>query len=262
MTIADTKLEELKSLTNKADPKQKIVTFEELLKWSLEQTRPVQLMLDIKVSNNVTVLAKIVGALLNVNSDLSFWYDKVIFGLWSLHFYKFAVEANLLANFRIINITVSPTIAKQFLEFSSTLPRKFRLFAISLLHLPLIAREFKHIHEDMMKPQGIKLFLWTSNKEEHFQQALDWGAYGVITDYPEDSLAFFKKSHTLPGSEATSLIKKHYQQPSIFTVKGLKLNLRFMLFRVFEFLMLNGLLVHRPVQLLVFKFIRLVVADQ
>ena len=46
-----------------------------------------------------------------------------------------------------------------------------------------------------LKRRGIIPLFWVMNNEEEFQMAYDYGAMGIVTDYPERALDFYKKKN-------------------------------------------------------------------
>jgi phosphatidylglycerol phospholipase C len=229
-------VEELKQLTNKQDPTQQMLTLLELLQW-VKDKEGIKLMLDIKANNPVMVLSKIHRALLDVRDDLDYWKGKIIFGLWKLNFYEYGYKSGLLNGFEVINITISPSIASYFLKYSLSLPAEYQLKAISLMTLATMAPEFKELYKDIMEPNEVSLYLWTLNTQEDFDIGYKLDCKSFITDKPEEARAAIKEYQD--GKQVK------IKQPSLLSVDGIKLNLRFRLFRVFEFVIFNDLLKYR-----------------
>ncbi|ODQ58268.1 hypothetical protein WICANDRAFT_13227, partial [Wickerhamomyces anomalus NRRL Y-366-8] len=184
LVVADSNLDELKDLTNKSDPSQKFLTFQELAEWVITQKDGLKIMLDIKPYNNKLILVKIIRDLKNVYNDLTFWYDKIIFGLWRLDFYEYGVVTGLIKNFEIINISISPVISNTLIEYSQTVPKGFKLNAISILDVSSWANDFDNYRETVLKPNNIGLYLWTVNSPDDIKKSLAVKVDGMVTDDP------------------------------------------------------------------------------
>lgn len=211
-----------------------MLTLKELLEWFVEQPQSLKLMLDVKASNPTSILAVIQRTMLDVRDDLDYWKPKVIFGLWKLNFYQYGVDSGLLNGFEIINITISPTIAKFFLSYSLSLPKEFQLCAISLNVIAALAPELAPLRKELMEPNDVDLYLWTLNTKDDFALGYSVNCKGFITDKPVEAMAAVQdyqdgKCHT-------------YKPHSFFSISGLRFNARFGLFRLFEFLLFNNLL--------------------
>lgn len=196
-------------------------------------------MLDIKPYNNLLILVKIIRDLKNINDDLEFWYDKIIFGLWRVDFYQFGYLTGLIKNFEIINISISPTISNSLIEYSKTLPEGFKLNAISILDISSWANDFEHYRETVLKPNNIGLYLWTVNSPENIKKSLAIEVNGMVTDNPIEVAAeirLYQERGVL------------YKKPKLFTLKNLKYQTLFFLFRVFEFVVVNQLTGYKFVQ--------------
>lgn len=230
-----------------------MLTLTQLLEWFVQQDG-IRLMLDIKANNSVAVLPKIFRAMLDVKDDVEFWKPKIIYGLWRLNFYQYGVISGILYGFEIINITFSPTIAKAFLKYSLTLPKGFQLRAISLISLATMAPEFKPLREEVMDPNEVGLYLWTLNTSEDFALAFHQQCSGLITDKPEEAKEAINK---LRAGELTA-----YGDIPYFSYANLRLNLRFGLFRLFEFIIFNNLMRFTLVQRAFIPWVKFVTQGQ
>lgn len=249
LIVADSNLDELKDLTNKSDPSQKFLTFQELAEWVITQRDGLKIMLDIKPYNNKLILVKIIRDLKNVYNDLKFWYDKIIFGLWRLDFYEYGVVTGLIKNFEIINISISPVISNTLIEYSQTVPKGFKLNAISILDVSSWANDFDNYRETVLKPNNIGLYLWTVNSPDDIKKSLAIKVDGMVTDDPVQVIAeirLFQQKGVL------------YEKPKPFTLKNLKIQTLFFLFRVFEFVVVNQLTGYRVVQFVLSTFAKFV----
>lgn len=242
-------MDELKELTNKADPNQKLLTFQELAEWFITQRDGIKIMLDIKPYNNKLILVKIIRDLLNVHNDLKFWYNKIIFGLWRLDFYEFGYLTGLIKNFEIINISISPTISQSLIDYSKTLPEGFKLNAISILDISSWSSDFEHYRNTVLKPANINLYLWTINTPENIKKSISIGVNGMVTDNPVEVAAQIRLY------EEKGVL---YKKPDILSMRNLKLNTLFVLFRVFEFIVVYKLNTFKTVQTIMGTFVKYV----
>lgn len=226
-------------MKNLQDPALRLLTFKEFLEWAVEQPEETKIMLDIKANNSIMVLAVMQRIMLEVKGDLAYWRRKLIFGFWTLEFYEYAYKAGFIYGFEVINITFSPTIAKRFIEYSLTLPKEFQLRAISLILVATYASEFKQLHEDLMIPNGLDLYLWTLNTQADFDLGYRLDCKSFITD---DPIAAQAAVEALQRGGTTGDDEVNYDAPHLFSLAGATLGLRFGLFRVFEFCVLNNLM--------------------
>jgi len=226
-----------------------MLTFQELAEWVITQREGIKIMLDIKPYNNKLVIAKIIRDLKNVHDDLSFWYNKIIFGLWRLDFYQFGYTTGLINNFEIINIAISPVISNTLIEYSKTLPQGYKLNAISILDISSWSNNFNKYRETVLKPNNIDLYLWTVNSPEDIKKSLAIQVDGIVTDNPIEVAAeiqLYKQKGVL------------YKNPEPFTLRNLRHHTLFILFKVFEFVVINGLTGYKAVQLILGYFVKFV----
>lgn len=232
LVIGDTFLDDLLKLNHKEDPECGLIQFEELLKWSLD--KGVKLMLDIKPVNSKVIYGKIIRSLLNVHNSHKFWYDKIIFGLWSLDAYIYAVATGLLRHFEIIIISISPKVCAACIAYSESLagPDKYsKLSAVSLLYISSWEASFEGFRK-LLATKNLKLYLWTVNSPRDIFKSLDLKADGIITDFPERVKQLSKSLETLPFETGDlPYLSKEYLKESIY----------FGLFKVFEFTVTNNL---------------------
>ncbi|KAH3667883.1 hypothetical protein WICMUC_005161 [Wickerhamomyces mucosus] len=255
LIINEVTLEDLKQLVNIQDNTQRLITLREFLEWFVEQPDDLKVMLDIKSSNNTDILTKILNELIQINKDLKFWNEKVIFGLWTIEFYKFGIENEVLKNFEIINITISPHIGQKFYQFSKSQKPEYQLSAISLLSVATLTREFIKFHREEVLTGNIDLYLWTVNEDEDIEKAILLKAKGIITDKPDvcqDLISGFK-------SGELKLNQSLIEIPSFLSLKGLKTNTRVLLFKVFEYSLLYGLFRYSSVRFVLEKMKSLIV---
>ncbi|ODV93653.1 hypothetical protein PACTADRAFT_4556 [Pachysolen tannophilus NRRL Y-2460] len=252
---------ELSLLRNLEEPHEPILTFEKLIIWFSKKNgdfRNIKLMLDIKRVNNVIILDKIIETLIKVNNDLNYWYNKIIFGLWTPDFYDYAVSKQLLNNFEIVNITASITIAKIFLEkslkyeseFNSTNHHKddyfkMKISAISLLHIATWSGDaFIGFYDDLLE-KNVRLYLWTVNSEEDIQFCCRLGVDGIVTDNPDYAQALVTHPNNDILFKRDKNLGNFYKKENLFNLMTLTGWRRYGLYTVykgFEAALLRGYL--------------------
>ncbi|CCH44417.1 hypothetical protein BN7_3981 [Wickerhamomyces ciferrii] len=243
LVVSQTNLSDLKKLTNKQDSSQEFLTFKELTQWFTKQRNDIKIMLDIKPFNSKSIFAKILKDLLDIKDDLQFWNSRIIFGLWRLDFYEFGYTTGLLENFQIINIAISSEISKQFISYSQSVPKNYKLSAISILDVSSWSSDFKKFKKTVLDANNISLYLWTVNHPDDIKKAIQLGVGGIVTDDPVQVIAEIK---TAISRGPNAII---YKEPSLLTFEGLKSNVIFYLFKLFELIVLNEVHTYKIVQL-------------
>lgn len=182
LIIAESTWDQLKTLRNKFDPSQKMLTLKDVLLWALDHPK-CQLMLDIKFTNNKLILLRIYSELLNIKNDLSFWRSKLIWGVWLLDWFEFGVQTNVFKDFKIIVITMSFDIVKQFIDYSIKLNNPhYKLYGISVHYISTWTQHFRNSLVPILIERDIKLFLWTINNQIDFKYIIGIPIYGTVTD--------------------------------------------------------------------------------
>lgn len=246
----------LDKLRNVSPPFDGMLTFEKLLEWCLSKwttgSNKFQIFLDIKVANNQSILDHIISAFKKLR-PLEFWFDKIIFGLWNLEFYEYAISKNqLLANFEIFNISFSPTISRKFIQASERHqqedPEGFKM-PISGLSVSHVATWHKHnfypIYQ-LIRKHNLKFYTWTVNKEEDLKWVLDLQADGIMTDFPEAAVAIrstYCNSSLYKANLAGSVDQLYDQFPVLDWKKKLGIHkmVFYRVFRAFEKAKISGL---------------------
>lgn len=180
--ISETTWDQLKSLRNKNDSTQRMLTLNDILTWSLDHPN-CRLMLDIKFTNNKLILLRVYSELLAIKNDLDFWRSKVIWGVWLLDWFEFGVQTNIFKDFKIIVITMSYDIIKQFIDYSIKLNNPhYKLYGISVHYISTWTRRFRDYFVPMLIKKDIKLFIWTINNKIDFKYIIGLPLYGTVTD--------------------------------------------------------------------------------
>lgn len=182
LMISESTWDQLKPLQNKFDSSQRILTLKDVLVWSLHHPN-CQLMLDIKFTNDKLILLRIYSELLDVKNDLNFWRSKLIWGVWLLDWFEFGVQTGVFKDFKIIVITMSFDIVKQFIDYSSKLNNlHYKLYGISVHYISTWTQYFRDILVPILIEKDIKLFLWTINNQIDFKYIVGLPIYGTVTD--------------------------------------------------------------------------------
>lgn len=232
--ISNTQYSTLTNLRNKQDPLLHIVTLENFLHWLLKNPN-VQVILDIKFTNNKLLLLKTFSLLLSINDDIKYWQKRIIFGLWMLDWYQYGFETGILKDFRILAITLSTKIIDQFLEYSNLLDDKhFKLFGISVHHVAIWSEPFRLTILPKLKKNDIKLFAWTVNTPIDFKMISQIpGLFGVITDFPKEAQLLLKEYHD-PDSKAEKFIL-----PDPWTPEGRKVRFYLFIYKIVSTIILS-----------------------
>lgn len=182
LTISESTWDQLRTLKNKSDPSQRMMTLKEMLFWSLEHPN-CQLMLDIKFTNDKLILLRIYSELLDVKNDLNFWRSKLIWGVWLLDWFEFGVQTGVFKDFKIIVITMSLDIVNQFIDYSNKLNNPhYKFYGISVYFISTWTQYFRDIMVPVLLEKDVKLFLWTINNKIDFKYIVGLPVYGTVTD--------------------------------------------------------------------------------
>ncbi|EPY53174.1 glycerophosphoryl diester phosphodiesterase [Schizosaccharomyces cryophilus OY26] len=142
----------------------------ELLKY-----RGVQLYVDIKPDVDIFIIPKMVDCMLNINLDLNFWADKVIFCIWSRRFLPACDK--YAPTIKICHIGFNFSYAQQYFLMH---PRVIGVnMAVALLLLPS-SQDFI----EMVHALNKKVITWSVNTPAAFYLSLKRNCDGVITDDP------------------------------------------------------------------------------
>lgn len=186
LVIAETDYSELANLRCKSTEyrNEKLPTLVDALEWAVKHPN-VQLMIDIKFTNEKIILIKTLGDMLRVKNDVAYWQQRIVWGLWTLDWYQFGVETGVLKDFRFIVISLSLEIAKQFVEYSKRLDNDhYRLYGVSLHYVCSWITQFQKEWFPYLRKNGLKVYLWTVNSEPDFKYLCSLPIDGAITDDP------------------------------------------------------------------------------
>ncbi|AET37948.1 phosphatidylglycerol phospholipase Ecym_2199 [Eremothecium cymbalariae DBVPG len=185
--IKGTTWSRLKYLHAKGHPDVTLPSFRDALEW-LTRHKNVRLMVDVKLTNEKIILVKALVDMLYVVDDLSYWRERIIFGLWSIDWYEYGVQTAVLKGFRIVNITLSLRTLDAFIKYSEELDDpNYKLYGISLQFVSTWTREFQQKWLEFFRNSPIELYLWTVNKESDIKYLSHLPVAGIITDYPNEA---------------------------------------------------------------------------
>ncbi|CAN6612212.1 hypothetical protein TRVA0_005S00672 [Trichomonascus vanleenenianus] len=167
----------LNKLLTTMEPREPMPTFEQIARLFAESAEfsQIQLMLDVKRTNEPGVITKVVSILREVNPDMNFWGQRMVFGIW---------REDVLAAVKM----ESPEIPVVFIGVSKSLARRFmahdQVVGISLHHIVLsIAGGSQLVAE--AKARGRLVYSWTINSDQAMRWAISANLDGVITDTPD-----------------------------------------------------------------------------
>lgn len=217
LDIGESNFEEVEELRCKENTMLKMLTLVEVLEWCVAHPGS-KLMLDIKFTNKKIILIKIFSDMLSVKNDIMFWQEHVIWGIWMLDWFKYGVETGIFRGFKVVVITLSLEIAKQFIHYSLELNNgHFRLYGISIHFVSSWTDDYLTNIVPLMKKQDIKVYLWTVNKVIDIKYACQLPSiHGVITDDPDQSR---KITEELVRSSETV---KTFHKPNWLSAEGLR----------------------------------------
>ncbi|RCK57737.1 Phosphatidylglycerol phospholipase C [Candida viswanathii] len=192
-----------------------LITFRELLKWFKEyvdkdQSQNYKLELDIKRFNPVKITKFIVKDLLSVHDDITWWYNKIQFGIWDLNFLKYLNQSDYFQDkfglesksgytqFDIFNISLNWRDSIHYINYNfyldETVPEdrvKVKLTGVSVIYIATWSHEFLTKFIPLLRIQKLKLYSWTINNYLQFSYLSKIGKsanlveYGVISDDPQ-----------------------------------------------------------------------------
>ncbi|SCV01254.1 LAMI_0G10308g1_1 [Lachancea mirantina] len=214
--IKDTPWERLSQLHCNVDgyQDQKMLTLRDALQWLMDRPT-VKLMLDIKFTNEKLILQKTLAEMRLLQPDLQFWRSRIIWGLWKVDWYRYAVETGVIKDFDVVCISLSLQVARAFVDYSESLKTPhYKLHGISVHYVSTWSHEFQSQWFQIIQNHGIKVYVWTINKESDFKYCGSLPISGYVTDFPQRakaSLAKYKK----PG-------KQVFQKPAWNSIEGIR----------------------------------------
>ena len=199
--VAEQDFSVLRALKHKVNAEERFMSVKELFQWALEHPDCV-LMLDIKFDNEKLLLNKVYDAMRDVKDDLAYWRKRIIWGFWTLDWYKYGVETGIVADFKVINITMSLDSAQDFIDYSAGMADPhFKLHGVSLLYVATWTSRFRNRMAPVIAKRGLCVYLWTVNKLEDMRYTVGLPIHGVITDDPVQTAAYARiiGDNTEPG---------------------------------------------------------------
>ncbi|CDK26097.1 unnamed protein product [Kuraishia capsulata CBS 1993] len=187
----------LQALKCKSDPDEHMPTLKETLEWLNTTPTLIKLMLDIKGDNDAQSIGKIIiSECKAVNPDISFWQDRIIFGLWDSSFY----HKDVLDGFEVINITFSPARASKFLKDVDE--KGGSIQALSMMYLVCYQPFLKSQMLALVKKYNLKLYFWTVNSPLDMSALTDTLdpsiCEGFVSDDPKAVSQFLSGEHKPP----------------------------------------------------------------
>lgn len=263
LIISESTWDQLKSLHNKEDPSQTMLTLNDILVWSLSHPS-CKLMLDIKFTNDKLILLRIFSELLQVKNDLAHWRQNLIWGVWLIDWYHYGVTTGIFKDFKVIVITMSLDVAKQFIDYSITLNNpSYQLYGISLNYISTWTARFRNQLIPVINQHDLKVFLWTINKKIDIKYTVGLPIFGTVTDNPITTKKYLYETHNGDiKNENKQLIVPSFTPPDWNTKEGIRF---YTYIQVYKFVcsLLFSKWIHRKIfgvsfAYLVFQFLRLI----
>lgn len=191
LTVIDSTLAELRALKT-VEGAQRMMTLEDALRWLVAHPK-TKLLLDVKFILPKIVLVKIYTMMLRVNEDVTFWHEHVMWGLWGLDWVQYGIETGVLKHFKIVAITFSLDIARQFIDFFTgdedcNKDDNYSLYGISVHFISTWTEQFRYQILPILKRERLHLMVWTVNNAVDVrylnQYSVDPKMIGIVTDDP------------------------------------------------------------------------------
>lgn len=218
--ILESNYDEIKDLRT-IGSREKLLTFKDLLRWFVkavehydgedqDDSSKHRIMLDIKKLNPPKLLKLLVQDLIEVRSDLQWWFPRIQLGLWDLRFLKYLNQEywfdrvfsktsphNGFRHFDIFHITVAWQSSLPFIGYNEYIDLLendrfyFKATGVSLIYITTWSKDFLTKFLPLVKQQDLKMFSWTVNNRVQLEYFATVGQkahikeYGVITDYPD-----------------------------------------------------------------------------
>lgn len=212
--VAEQDYSVLRTLRHRVNSDEHFMAVSELFEWALAHPDCL-LMLDIKFDNDKLLLNKTYAAMRDANSDMDYWRKHIIWGFWTLDWYRYGVETGIVADFRVINITMSLDSAQEFIDYSAGIADPhFKLHGLSLLYVASWTRRFRDRIAPIVRKRGLTVYLWTVNRLEDMQLTRGLPIHGVITDDPVQTAAYAQ----IVGDNAVATAE--FAIPPLFSREG------------------------------------------
>ncbi|ODV83227.1 carbohydrate-binding module family 43 protein [[Candida] arabinofermentans NRRL YB-2248] len=190
----------LSKLRTKLKPHCQMPTFKDVLQWCFEKNKEcqVKLMLDIKRDNDPKLIVDLILENLsnvgpfgpdsdsngNLNGNLNYWKDKIMFGIWDSSFYDSRMES-----FEIVVIVIDDLLCEGIVN--SILQKGGRVDYISIIAIMIhIPNKIKNLI-NYCRDNDFKIWFWTINNKVDLKLAKDYCNYdesallsGIVTDDP------------------------------------------------------------------------------
>lgn len=144
-----------------------------------ERYTSARMLLDIKPTNEPSVIANIVQVLTEVNADLEgFWAQRVVLGVWKPDFlYPILKNAPML---KFMYIGASRRLARQFMATGNP-----QFIGLSMHYIAFTAGSGGPELMDLARDRGLLLYSWTINSPKWMRWAIANNLDGIVTDFPD-----------------------------------------------------------------------------
>ncbi|SCU98040.1 LADA_0H10176g1_1 [Lachancea dasiensis] len=187
--ISETEWSDLKALRckNKGFTELKMPSLVEVLKWVVDNPS-VKLMLDIKFTNDREIMLKSVAEMLSVREDLPFWRDHIIWGLWTVDWFRYGMETGVIKDFEVVCISLSLQMARKFVEYSREINNPhYKLSGVSLHFVSTWSSYFQTSVIPYLQEHNVDIYVWTINQTIDFKYCNALPIAGFVTDFPVEA---------------------------------------------------------------------------
>ncbi|CUS23183.1 LAQU0S08e03950g1_1 [Lachancea quebecensis] len=184
--ISETNWDMLQSLNCKDTrfQDQKMPSLKQVLRWIVDNPS-MKLMLDIKFTNDQEIMLKSVAEMLSTKEDLLFWRERVIWGLWTVDWFRYGMETGVIKDFQVACISLSLEVARSFVEYSRELNSPhFRLSGVSMHFVSTWSKTFQKKWLHYFQQNNIEIYVWTINHATDFKYCNALPISGFVTDFP------------------------------------------------------------------------------
>lgn len=198
--ISETNWDDLLSLNCKDErfKEQKMPSLKQVLKWLVDHPS-MKLMLDIKFTNDQEIMLKSVSEMLSTKENLGFWRERIIWGLWTVDWFRYGMETGVVKDFQVACISLSLEVAKSFVEYSKELNSPhFRLSGVSIHFVSTWSRKFQKQWLPYFQKNDVEVYVWTINQAVDFKYCNALPIAGFVTDFPveaREALKHYDRRH-------------------------------------------------------------------